>query len=625
MRRFLYVWVSFVLLLVNAGHALAQTSFAELDQVQGNVVLNGRNPTYTLQVKLPPNPGKASITIKAIPAEKAPPADSLFLLSINQQPALPFAPIIRNFSARFDIPANQLRPGNNQIELTLIAGASRNCLNTNSGGWVLQMRESRFDLALGRPTPRLDQFENWVGADIGAPQKIAIVQGDLDFASYAQFGAQIMQGFGLRMNHIPALINTPKMADLIVRPVLSRAEEPALGIVTQNGAVELHVRAASPSAILEISKWLAENQIPKQIGTGPIKNWPMTPLQLSDPWQKLLSNLVDPNWSPIGRNIGIRLPKPMSARLLVEIERPKIADKQSSLKIFVDGKIIAAPLLWRRNNSLRIDLPATKTSARKLSLVRDFQPRSAANTCAPAHIRPMKNTTRIALQLSAKSDMSALDHLVWNGGKLAKEHGQNTQIILPQKPGPALFASWRILARLAQISGAAYSRAKYNGTFSDQHHGLFIAPRDQLPAQLHAKLPKSFEQGGGHAPGEPYRKYRRINFAPSAFAIEPTAPAIGIAASAQFSKKSTWVVLSADRAGELAPALHDLVNRGALDKFSGTVVRWRGEKIEINATKQNRILPMPPGKLHLWQILMLILIPTGIWSCWQLLWQQKHT
>jgi hypothetical protein len=623
MIRFWGILVSFVLILAGSVPARAQNSFLELDPIQGPVLLDWRNPTYSLTFRLPPNPGPASLTLKAKPGALAPANGGSFLLSINRQPAIPFAPVVQGFSARFDVPAHQLRSGANLIEIAYVPGAGRSCLLEQDGSWQINMRASRLDLALGNPNPKMYQLSDWLRADIGAPQSIFIKQGNLSTESYAEFGALVTQALSLQMNEVPHYAPKASQADLVIEPMVSAHGEAGIWLTAQTDRPTLRLVGTSHRQVLQSARWLAQNKMPERNLAGPSAIWPQNPLARPDPWQSLIKNLQQPSWAPRPRNVNFRLPKPVSARVLIDIERPATAGRKSILQVFTDQKMRATPSLWRRVNSVAVDLPARKSSLHQLAIAPILEPAFAHNSCQGAESFQASKINKIALQLTGTAGLSALDRLAWNGGVLAKTHGLGTQIILPENDSAALAQSWRLLGRLAQINGTSMARAQYGGQMRNDLHGMIIGTRQQFPTTLLQALPASFTKGAGTAPGDPYPIYKRPRIIQSAFAAEPGMPAMGIAGSTRLPNGKTWIAISADRDSELASALQDLTNGKALDQFTGTVVRWRGNKVEVNATSRSMNHPLPGRKFPLWQVFLLILVPSGLWSTIRLIREQR--
>ncbi|PHR60934.1 MAG: hypothetical protein COA47_06965 [Robiginitomaculum sp.] len=621
------LWAIFIgITLSVAGNTavLAQNSFEELTGIAQPVELDWRNPDFGFTFKLPAAPGPASLVIKASPMVETPSPGTHFLLSINHKPALPFSPIVRGFSARFDIPADQLRPGSNAIQLSLVPSASQTCLSQQDGGWLLDLDHSRIDLALGSPKPALSEFETWLAADIGAPHKVTIRQGDLSDREYAEFGALIVQALALRMQVIPQIVPAEDTADLIITGRIAPNSDAGFTLETARTKPLLTLSGQHAFQVLETARWFAQNQVPSSMVHGPIADWPHRALPQINPLWELLQNISEPAWSPENRPVALRLPRAARARLLIDVRRPGQADRRSKLNIFVDGQQIASPSLWRRANSLSVQLPASQSNVRKIALVPALQPNHKTGNCPPVTSLHQAGRDKLSLQLAGISDLSDLDHLAWNGGVLTKDQGQHTQILLPKNTGIALPESWRFLGKLAQISGSAMVSATYNPTqLRDDQHLLALTERQDLPKALTRQLPKSFSEGAGRAPGDPYPKYPRPRLVQSAFAAEPNAPSVGIAGSVHLPNGRVWLGLSANGDTAFAAALADLVDGQAFDRFGGTVVRWRQNKVEINATRPQLLLPGQQDPMALWKMILLILIPTGLWSV-IMLWKQKQ-
>ncbi len=622
MNQFWTIFMGILLSMVGNTAVLAQSSFEELTGIAEPVALDWRNPDFGFSFNLPAAPGPASLVIKASPMETTPSPGTHFLLSINHKPALPFSPVVRGFSARFDIPADQLNTGTNSIQLSLVPSAAQTCLRQQDGGWLLDLDHSRIDLALGSPKPALSEFEDWLAADIGAPHKIAIRQGKLTDRDYAEFGALVVQGLALRMRTIPQIVLTEEEADLIIIGQVQTIGHAGIDLINSGAKPLLELTGQQLVQVLETARWFAQNRVSTN---GSNEIGATNSLPKAKPLQELLHNISEPAWSPENRPVPLRLPRSARARLLIDVQRPGQADRRSKLAVFVDGQEIASSSLWRRANSLSVQIPASQSSARQIALVPVLQPTQDIENCPPVKGLRQAGFAKVSLQLAGVSELSDLDHLAWNGGVFTKGQGRATQILLPQNAGTALTESWRFLGKLAQISGSAMTLATYNPPqLRDDQHLLALATRQNLPAALTRQLPKSFSEGAGRAPGDSHPKYPRPRLVQSAFAAEPGAPAMGIAGSVHLPNGRVWLGLSANDNAAFAEALSDLVEGQAFDKFGGTVVRWRQNKVEINATRPRASYSGQHDPMALWKMILLILVPTGLWST-LMLWKQSRT
>ncbi|MBL4616586.1 MAG: hypothetical protein JKY46_02740 [Robiginitomaculum sp.] len=611
MNQFLAIISGFALFFV-AFTANAQTSLAALSGYQQAVSLNYNNATLDFNFDLPPEPGLASLIFKADPLAEQPQPGSYFLLSINQSPSVSFAPIAKGFTARFDIPAGQLVSGRNNIELTFMPASNRQCLGKADGGWAIDMQLSRLDLALGRPKPNLTELENWLAADIGAPQKIAIEQGQMSMEAYKEFGALIVQALSVRMNEIPQLTEETRYADLIIRPAVDGDTKLAIRINTDNSAPIMIFSAKNDQEIITASRWFAKYRIPQNAQQKSLKYWPKHAVTLAAPLKQLLLASNDSMRRAQGRHVSLRLPPKTNAKLQIEAHRDNRAERKSRLQIYVDRDKIAAPSLWRRVNNFSLAIPASPSNDRKIALLAETQLKHGNENSCPSPSAPVLATTkRISLQLSGLDNLSDLDRLAWNGGVFVADNGKNTQILLADEP-QALFQSWRFLAHLARIGNASMHQAKFGGQPDPDFNVLAIQPRGLLPPQLVSRLQKSFAKGAGHAPGDPYPKYKRPRLTRSAFADTSYIPAMGVAASVKLDNKQVWLAISAEDNGQLSLALKDLVEGQALDHFSGTVLRWRGSKVFVNATQQKLTTAIFTKQSLSWRILLLLLLIAGL-------------
>jgi len=604
--------ISGLTLLFASAAVNAQTSLAALSGYQQPVSLDYNNATLDFSFDLPPKPGLASLIFKANPLAKPPQPGSYFLLSVNQGPSVSFAPIVKGFAARFDIPAGQLVSGRNNIQLTFMPAYNQQCLGKDDGGWAIDMQLSRLDLSLGRPKPKLTEFEDWLTADIGAPQKIAIEQGQLSLQAYKEFGALIVQALSARMNEIPQLTQEAKHADLIIRPAVDADNKLAIQINTDSSTPIMIFAAKNDQEIITASRWFAKYHIPQTQQQKSLQHWPKQEITFAPALKQLLIASNDFMRRPQGRHVSLRLPPKTNAKLQIEAHRDNRADRRSRLQIYVDQGEIAAPSLWRRVNNFSLIIPPSSSTNRKVALLAETKLKHGSeNSCTSSDAPILATTRRISLQLSGVDNLSDLDRLAWNGGVFVADNGKNTQILLADEP-QTLFQSWRFLAQLARTGNTSIHQAKFGGQPDPAFNVLAIQPRNALPRQLVNRLPESFANGAGHAPGDPYPKYKRPTIVRSAFADSTYIPAMGVAASAKLNNKQVWLAISAKDNQQLSLALKDLVEGQALDHFSGTVLRWRGSKVSVNATQQSLITAIFPRQSLSWQVFLILLLIAGL-------------
>lgn len=611
MNQLLVIIASFAL-FITATAVNAQTSLAALSGYQQAVSLDYNNATLDFTFDLPPEPGLASLIFKANPLAEQPQPGSYFLLSVNQGPSVSFAPIVKGFSARFDIPMGQLVSGRNNIQLTFMPNASRECLGKADGGWAIDMQLSRLDLALGRPKPNLTGLKNWLVADIGAPRKIAIEQGQLSLEAYKEFGALIVQALTVRMNEIPQLTTEAKQADLIIKPVFGRDNKIAIQTDKNSSTPMVTLSGNNDSAIIAASRWFAKYRIPKTINQKTLDHWPKQAITRASSLQQLLTASNSPAIRLQKQHIDLRLPPKALARLQIEAHRDNKADRRSHLQVYVDQDKIATASLWRRVNNITIAIPTSNSNSRKIALMNELRLKAATkDTCSQEHTKTSTTTRKISLLLSGLDNLSELDKLSWNGGTFTKNNGRNTQILLPDE-SKTLMQSWRLLAKIYQIGNSNIHEAKFGGEPDPALNLLAIQPRNSLPPQLVERLQKSFAKGAGHAPGDPYPKYKRPTLTRSAFAADDFIPAMGIAASVTLNNKQVWLAISAEDSQQLTSALNDLVEGQALDHFSGTVLRWRGSKVSVNSTKKNSYTAIFTKRSLNWKIFLILLLIAGL-------------
>jgi len=614
MKQIIFSLSFIILSLYGISEAKAQTSFAQLSGQSAPAKLDWRNPSLAFEFHLPPAPGVASLTIFAKPLAISPVGGSYFLLSVNQHPAVPFSPVARGFSARFDIPKGQLQAGINQVELIFVSGKEQQCLMQPDGGWAINMQKSRFDLALNRPQPKLSQIEDWLSADMGAPRMIVIEQGALSTSAYQEFGALITQALALRMKQVPQITNNIEHADLVIRAQNNGPASPPLTVQTISQIPHLIFNASNDDLNLLAAKWFAQNRLDNPLSSGRVHEWPSNKLSVEQPLETLLKKAPGAAWRTVSRPVELRLPTSASARLQMHVQRPKAAGSASSLHLQVDNKQITAPVLWSGENSLLLYLPASKSAARTISLVSDMIPaKSIDDYCPPIHTGTKTVTSQITLQLAGMDALSELDHIAWNGGTFARENGKNVQIILSEQKDDALFQSWRVIARLAKLGNGALTYAKFGGEPDSAKNLLYIGNVKTLPTELQEKLPKSFAIGGGRAPADPIKKYHSP-LVQSALAAPPNTPAIGVAGTAHLSNGNVWMAIGATTEQNQVEALKYLVDGQAIDHFSGNVVRWQGSLVAVNSTDTNLPLPFIQLELSIWNVLILLLFPTGLWS-----------
>lgn len=601
--------------------ALAQARLSDLAGVEVPRVLIAGGEAQMFEWNLPDRYGNASLSLAAWPSDPLPSPGQTFLVSINNGPATPLTPVAKRFSARFDIPASELRAGRNTLSIWLEPLRPGQCAQADAGYWNLSLIRSRLDVAIAGRVRSLTELEHWLAADIGGPRRISYDLSALSPKGQWRAGALLTQALALRQGHVPQITTNGALADLGIR--LQTGTGPELTLVQSGLRPLLVIRGETEAHILQSISWLADNRLPRLPLPGPLTQWPKQALHTQP---DLLTQL---------RREGVarfRLPPSAEARLLVDVGANPRARERTSLSVVMDGKPVAQPALWRRMNSIAIDLPPSQHPAHRLDLrIVPIKALRAACTSGANRPAPLPDLQMAHLQLAGIQRISDLEHLAWHGGRISNDAGKNSVIALPVSNPEALRQAWRVTGRLALLSGHALNAAQYvsaqDKELPQAANLLWISGRTHLPQTLLAGLPAGFAPHRGQAPGDPPRKYSPVNFISSAQAAapDPGAP-VGVAAIANLAGGGRAVVLSAEMPGHLAAVLADLSNGEALSRFSGTLVRWRGDAAMVNATATPMMVrgPLRLPALGYWLSILLVLLPTTLWSTLHLLIQQKR-
>lgn len=600
--------------------ANAQTRLADLAGAQAPRTLIAGGAAQVFELNLPDGHGAATLSLSAWPSDPLPAPGETFLISINNAPATPLTPALKPFTAQFDIPASQLRAGHNTISIWLEPLRAGLCAPANAGHWSLSLVRSRLDVAVAGRVQGMAGLENWLSADIGGPGRIAYDLSTLPDAAQLRAGAVLTQALSLRRGEVPDIVANGALPDLLIRVELGPG--PAFALTTGGIRPILRIRAETLPELQSVINWFAENRLPRLPLPGPVASWPK---QAVYPVPDLLDQLRKNGFA------RFRLPPSGEARLLLDVGANAKAQERTQLLVRMDGKDVARPALWRRMNSIAIDLPPSQHPDHVLDL-RIMPIQSVPRGChtIPPTLAAIPDLHLAQLQLAGTKRVSELERLAWHGGRISNDAGRHSLIALPASDAPALRQAWRLSGRLAILSGHALTRARYvaaeNTPLPRAANMMWIGGRTHLPKPLLAGLPPGFAPHRGQAPGDPPKKYSPVNWIDSAQAAAPDPMlAVGVAAISRLPDGEQAVVLSAEMPGRLAEALSDLSDGAALAQFSGTLVRWRGDEALVNATASPVILRGPvrlpePGY---WLSLLLVLLPTALWSSLHLLMQDR--
>lgn len=621
MARFFASLLLMLALMGLPSSALAQARLADLAGSQAPRTLLAGGAAQVFELHLPDRHGHAALTLSAWPSDPLPAPGETFLVSINNGPATPLTPAQKAFTARFDIPASQLHAGRNTLAIWLEPLRAGACTPPEAGHWNLSLVRSRLDVAISGRVQSITEMENWLAADIGGPGRVSYDLADLSPSGQWKAGALLTQALALRRSRVPQVVARDALADLRIQTHIGPG--PALTLSHTGVRLVLTLRGKSEADLLQNIAWLSENRLPRLPLPGPMASWPKEAL------------LKSPDLLTALRREGsahFRLPPSAEARLLLDMGAIAQARDRTQLLVMMDGREVAQPALWRRMNSIAINLPPSQHPAHELSLHVLPLTRIKDNCRAvPPAPSALPDLHLAKLQLAGTKRVSELERLAWHGGRISENKGKDSVIALPVSDPQSLRQAWRVTARLALLSGHALTRADYVSAEetppTPTTNLLWIGGRTHLPQTLLAGLPSGFAPHRGQAPGDPPKKYSPVNFIDSAQAAPPDPhDAVGVAAIARLADGHDAVVLSSEAPDRLAEALASLSDGVALARFSGTLVRWRGDAALVNATATPIILrgPLRLPEPGYWLSLMLVLLPTGLWSALHLLLQDRQ-
>ncbi len=563
---------------------MAQASLEQLGAVQKSASIDYATPKIDLSFDLPPGSFMSSLTLYAAPGRVAPATDSALVISVNDYAGIVLTPRPQDFMARMDLPAGQLRAGRNTVAISFEGPPARQCPWREDGGWVIDLRRSRLDLAGGTQVADFAGLETWLAADLGGPGSVQINGDILTPAARAAFGALIVQGVSLRARHVPHLA---KRGDFLVSAQKNpRAVGPSLKILP--GPVpQLVLLGRDETQIVAAARLFAARilDIPGTVAAAPdLAHAPL--LRKANPLSGLPAALQTPFWRGQPYVTDFRAPRAGQLRLLLDIERTG-AEGVSTL-VRLNGEAAARKKLRRKVNHVRINLDGSGGSVqRRLAIGRVLEgPSGRAPACAQGDRAAPLRLLRARIESNGFAHLGGLSRFSVDAAPFANGQGADTSIRLPANSHAALMAGWQVLGRLALNSGRAWTDADY-GVIGGPGHAalrknlLLIGPRAQLKNGVaDLALNPVFAQGAASGPdGKAGRKFHLI---PAARAAENPLPGLGVATWAPRPGGGMAVVLTGETTADFIPAMDALAMDTALDRLDGRVARWRHDRVAVN-------------------------------------------
>jgi len=187
-----------------------ERSLSDLQSGMTAFVLSPSQNQQTISFTLPPNADatEAWLNLAARPASET--TTGRIHVSLNGGESIVIRPQARAMEARFALYSDDVRPGDNTLEIAFTSDSA-------TAGWIVDASRSQLRLSMQRleQLGSLGQLEETLGADFAALRRVALVTEDN--AERPTVEGLAAQAVALRAGHVPLFSGDTENADLIVR------------------------------------------------------------------------------------------------------------------------------------------------------------------------------------------------------------------------------------------------------------------------------------------------------------------------------------------------------------------------------------------------------------------------
>lgn len=186
-----------------------ERSLADLRAGMDAFVLSPSQNRQSIAFELPPNAQatEAWLRLAARPASET--TTGLIHVSVNGGDAITIRPQARAMEARFALYSDDVRPGENTLEIEFST-------ETATAGWIVDASRSQLRLSLERDQriATLHELEETLASDFAALRRVALISENNSERATAE--SLVAQGIALRAGTVPIFTNDIENADLIV-------------------------------------------------------------------------------------------------------------------------------------------------------------------------------------------------------------------------------------------------------------------------------------------------------------------------------------------------------------------------------------------------------------------------
>ena len=431
------------------------------------------------------------------------------MVTFNMGKAVPIRARGNRFEAVLDLSKNRIRPRGNLLTFSY-GDDGADCLDTRSGGWVIDMARSKVTAKLrsNRPNYNIEHIEPRLRHPKSAPRTVSIIA---EGPNKTALEALIAQGIGIRMDTIPKFKLNASSADLkiyvgtrsdlgrlITDKTIKAGKGGLIGVQTQSRKPQLVFTGQTQQQTLELVRAFSRVHLPRSRR----KTVSLSEMNVQMPFiyetqasisgrtrlNKLGSSYFEAGLSPRPLEFKFKVARAQSStgEIQLGLSKFKTISDDSRVSVRLNSTELGFTNLDKYKKKVGFTLPAGAMNNGVNTLTITPKLSGLNPSCLPGGAKP-------ALLLSPSSKLSIntqgpqrpeLGFFAANGAPFSNNHGSNTAIHLSGTSADRA-ASLGVLAKIAQSYGQGLEDASYyegaNIAPIKNQHTLVLGP---LPRQI---------------------------------------------------------------------------------------------------------------------------------------------
>ena len=615
------------------------------------LTLDWRRPEAALQFQIPDNDWVDSVELLITMRPNGQVrSDAPIRVKFNDGPFVPIQSEGHGFDARLTLDPSRLKGQRNQIIVGYQIPPGEACLGPAHGSWDIDVSSS-YVVVKSRPKSRALGFHDVKTAlkmPAAAPKTVAVLAKGSQALQYEVLAAQ---GLALNMDTLPNFKTKRGAADLEIvaatRDSLSpwvrdksilRSQGSQIAIA-KSGVTQIVLTGDTDAQVLSAVKAFAAFSLPSSRSTqltpdryGRVDIAPVAQGHFlgKRPLTAMGAAPFSLDWAPRAQHIQFNVADPAASSgvLTLDAKTGPFVAPSSVLNATLNGKVLGQLSLAKHSNHAKIDIPRglLRGLDNHLVLTPNLEPSEAQPTCAgtrmgPGFVLGEKSTLEIVSE-GTPSDIN-LSRFAASGAPFSNDRGRNVTISISGQNMAEKNAALKIMAKLGQASGHAWSDASFVSRAENianiPGNILFVSSKKTLEMAQLSGAPKGLKVAiGGTAHQKPVST-RTAAYDPNRINLMSTRQSVrgGVAAVYRDPLRSERVigVITQTQGQSFARAAESLTHNDLWNDLAGSVSRWNDVQVMMAQTAVNVPVRAKPQSSPLSNITSKISMPdTGAWG-----------